>query len=696
MSPSGFQDAGSISLECFERTLYLINQRLQGLVIDSAFIHRSHADGVHTVLAGRGDEARQQSLAYTESISSSGIQASRTILICGPSRQFERLQSCAARDRAIVQELIDRSNAIASSGRVRPLLDLGAIGYSGPSFRPEAAGRDELQGRRVTMETDNDTRNEHCYRCLGFTYDDWMNANSPLTPQQRRILDSDAIATRPLRIVGPAGSGKTLLMQLLALKYIESARTGSNKIRVLYVTHNSAMAEKIRERFGILDARNFLKEEGRSLCVSTLSIYGIDELELQHANVIDNDAYQTKIFQLEQVKDAIRRSLGEHEMEVAKSQILKQVSRDDALFQLFARLVMNEISVAIKGHGLTQDRKRYVEAERSLSRLHGLLDAAERGIIWESFQHYHNAVFEQYEVLDTDDIALSLLGRLRTPIWELKRRDLGFDAVFVDEAQLFNENERRVFPLLTRGTLPHVPIVLALDMAQELQAMSSAGFASLGIRDITSESLPSIHRSSRQIIDLAFFIIQRTTDLFGPDFPDFSGATAQSGTESGAEQAIVPAIVKSSAESRNMGKFVLRQIRNLRSKNVQQIAVICHADKYWPDLERELQQGQLPEYRVLLQRGDRLPTVGALNVLTRPAHVGGQEFDAVIAVGLEQGLVPHAVTGNSALSSALEQQAFREMYLSFTRARKYLLIPISHDASATRILQEAANAGLIM
>jgi hypothetical protein len=148
--------------------------------------------------------------------------------------------------------------------------------------------------------------------------------------------------------------------------------------------------------------------------------------------------------------------------------------------------------------------------------------------LFDVFEQYQFKVFETLEVLDCDDIALSLLARLHTPIWEMKRRKGGCDWIFVDEAQLFNENERRLFPLLTRGTLPYVPAVLAMDEAQQVRSTSMPGLGLLGFDTVASETLHAIHRSSPAIIRLAFHVIQRTTDLFGPDFPDFTVASRSS------------------------------------------------------------------------------------------------------------------------------------------------------------------------
>ena len=81
--------------------------------------------------------------------------------------------------------------------------------------------------------------------------------------------------------------------------------------------------------------------------------------------------------------------------------------------------------------------------------------------------------------------------------------------------------------------------------------------------------------------------------------------------------------------------------------------------------------------------------------LTRPAYVGGQEFDAVILVGLEQGVVPPRVVGNDALAVAVEQATLRELYVSITRARYQVLVVLSVGTTLTSILQDAVIAGFL-
>ncbi|MDR3720620.1 MAG: hypothetical protein P4L00_03405, partial [Candidatus Acidoferrales bacterium] len=148
-------------------------------------------------------------------------------------------------------------------------------------------------------------------------------------------------------------------------------------------------------------------------------------------------------------------------------------------------------------------------SERRLSRLHGILNHDERNVLFDVFEAYRSEVFESYEMFDTDDLAVSLTARLTTPLWAMQRRKLGYDYVFVDETQLFNENERRIFPLLTRGNTSHVPVVLALDEAQQTRGVASAGLGLLGFDQLSDEALQSVHRSTHSILRLAFFVIQR-------------------------------------------------------------------------------------------------------------------------------------------------------------------------------------------
>jgi superfamily I DNA/RNA helicase len=685
-----------ISREVLERCLYIVSQRLQGLLIEGAFIHRSWPNGAHTCLAGRGTEARHVSIAYVERDVADGPTVLHAILCVGPEFDFSKLSAEVVRRAEALTTLLPAARKLYDPSRKKRSLSPEQL----PRLRQALAGYVEVTARpsefaKISIATGDQPISERdSYRTSGWTYRQWIAADSPLSPIQRRILFSDAINRHPVRIMGPGGSGKTLLMQLLALRRLESAAEARQPARVLYLVHNAKMAETVRHRFSVLKGslENLASAE-RVLLVSTLTDYGLTELGLAESQVIDPDAYAAKEFQLETLSGALAETITACPKEVRESQLFQEVNRDPELLRVLTHLIMAEISTAIKGHGLTNDERRYVQSERPLSRLHGVLRPDERKVIFMAFQRYHQTIFDGYGVLDSDDVAISLLGKLRTPIWDLRRREAAFDHVFVDEAQLFNENERRVLPYLTKSTTPYVPVVLALDEAQHLYGQTSAGLATLGIENVASESLSSIHRSSKAIIRLAFFVIQRSTDLFGPDFPDFTGLAAglpedTSPIAKPPRVEIVPEVPK------DYGRSIIRRIRALRKANLWRLAVICMAESYWRPILSEFRQHDLPLH-VLEHRGEKLSPTDPVVVLSRPAHIGGQEFDAVILLGAEQGLTPPRVLDNDALAVAVEQQALRELYLAITRARHQVVVALARGATLTPVLADAVRAGLL-
>jgi hypothetical protein len=684
--------------EVLERAIYIVNQRLRGLLIDAAYFHRKHENGAHTVLAGRGTEARRYSLGYVEQTERDPLGDIHALVCVGPHETWSTLSAGAELDGRLLPRLTSIANSFILSQRIsRPMSSKAftplrtAISY----FESKAAASGIFDNVQVTQA--EPIAGDQRIRTLGFSYEDWIAEHSPLSDTQRRILESNVLDQHPLRVLGPAGSGKTLLMQLLATRIFKEAKSDDRDVRLMYIVHSEAMRDKVVSRFDTLSehtATIYSNLAPPFVFVTTLSEYCRKELGLELEAVLDRDAADAKLFQLEQITEAILKQ--KEKAVTAGSKLLRSIFDRESLLKTFAAMVLVEISVSIKGHGLEGNKRQYVESERNLSRFHGILNQEERSFVFDAFRTYHNEVFEQYGVLDPDDIAISLSGRLRTPVWQLRRRREGFDFVFVDETQLFNENERGVFSLLTRGNTIHVPIALALDEAQSFYSQFSAGFAALGIEEIANETLESIQRSTTAITQLAFFVIQQSIDLFGPEFPEFTKFTNAKGFVEADKHSLAstPRVEFEPTKSHSFAKFVVRMIKDLRKENVRQIAIVCHAEQYWNDLESEFSGSNLP-FQVLKERGERLRLDQPLVILCRPAQVGGQEFDAVVIVGLEHGVVPPDIQGNPALAVALEQQSIREMYLSITRARYRVIFAVAKRANPNVLLQGCANAGLV-
>ncbi|MDC0679708.1 UvrD-helicase domain-containing protein [Sorangium atrum] len=690
-SEYGLMDKPEMIREVLARELQVIDRRLQGLLLDSAWEIRTELDDVSTCIAGGGKAWRKHRIGYVEGDGLADNSTIKGVLIAGPAWEDNAFRTAILRENNTLGALLPCANSLLVNVTKRPTLEFSALTMA-PLLvprSPEPSVNDLVIP--VSLPALESVAPDQVYETLAWTYDDWLSHERQLSSTQRVVLQQDIVERQPVRLVGAAGSGKTLLMMLLSILQLRKAASSKRSLRALYIAHNSAMRDNAASRLHNLGAEEYIESRGpQRLEVRTLFDYAREVLRIPDLLLIDRDADASKRYQRQLTLESIRQVFSNHRADVDDSPLLAQVSSEPELMDLFADLVGDEISVAIKGHGMTtaSDPRQYVESEKRLSRLHGVLTVSERGLMWEVFLRYQEEIAQENGLLDADDLALSLLGRLRTPLWELRRPQEGYDIIFVDEAQLFNENEKRLFPLIAkRGSF--VPMVIALDQAQQTRSLSSAGLGVFGVDDVSNQTLRTVHRCSADVLRLAFYIIQHTTDLFGADFPDFTSDTTSGRHQNGPSPRVQRGADESAAE------IAARCVKELRQRNVRQIAVVCFAARYWNALRDELRSLKEP-LREIEARGQSLPSGGQpLVVLARPDSIGGQEFDAVVCVGLEQGVVPIRVHGNDGLSAALEQQALREMYLAFTRARTELVIVVGRGAAPTSILQAAIRQKLL-
>lgn len=688
----GILSVDEIYNETLERAVAIINFRLQHLNLpDDRFIHRTLGDNLHTCLSGRGD-ARQYSLGWYEDKISVKKGSFHSILISGPSNipGLEAITYALAKSKPYLPKLLESANDLLIKARQRPVLDGKFLEAFKTKLKPPfqeydlPIGDKELDSKKIVREVS--------YSTVDWKFENWVALNSPLTALQREILDSDIILTQPLRIVGAAGTGKSLLMQLLVIRRLKKSEEINESASILYIVHNSEMANSIREKFITLGAEKYLSEEvGQKLIIKTLFEYACEELKLDESLIMDKDASQTKMYQRLAVSECIDEIFKESPEKSNKTDLLKKISESHELRDVFADIVVSEIGIGIKGRDLVGDKRRYVESEKPFTRFHGILTGDEREFVYEIFTKYNDKVNNKSGLLDSDDIAISFLGMLKTPLWGLRRRKLAFDFVFIDETQLFNQNERQIFRFLTKKFDTYLPIVIALDEAQEIRGSSSTGFGMLGIEHLANETLPNVHRCTEEILKLAFFVIQRTTDLFGSDFPDFTTTTTTLVKAKSNINAKPRLIVRSEP---SIGTVIKKEITSLRKKGIRQIAVIIHPERYFKEIVTALTTAK-ENITVAEKRGELIDPKKPITYIARPDLIGGQEFEAVIVVGLEHGLTPPLITGHAGLSEALEQQTLREMYLSFTRAKYSLTIINNKNSSPTGIIQNAIDEKII-
>lgn len=674
----------SIISEVLERSLDVIAHRVDGLIVPPAYEWRTN-DGVNSLISGRGAAAWDHRIVYLEGDVLVDGGRAHIILIEGPAYESTSMRRAIKADYQRIDAVASDILGIVNRAKPRPSLDLSAYPELVVDLPREKLAESEPPPATLTSISSESV-------LASATYDDWIAPSSQLSDGQRRILQSDSSREKPIRIIGAAGSGKTLLMQLMAIKRVKDLESTHRSCKILYLCHNGAMKSKVENSLVDLGAMELLLSESEfRIEVRTLLEYAIDILGGRaEIPVYDLDAQETKKFQNDCVDLALKRAydVWNSDDSVPES-VITRGSGNLEVHKVVSNVLVDEISSVIKAQGLGDDGNRYCNIDRPLSRLHGALNASERAQVHDVYRLYQDILIDEYEVLDVDDIALSVLGRLLTPLWERRRKSVGYDFIFVDEAQLFNENEKRLFPLLTKGSASYVPVVLALDDAQKTKGSVSAGLSALGFGEVENQTLEKVFRCSKPILDLAFFVLQGSTDLFGPDFPDFRAAT-QSRSASGTSRPRW----RAAAPGQNISVAVREVVEERRRQNCRSICVVCHSEQHWPELERQLRDSY-KSIIVLERRGRPLPQGRGVLVLARPDQMGGQEFDAVVCTGLEKGVVPARVDGSAAVTAALEQQALREIYVSVTRARSEVDFVGSSRSAPNATLQAAIESGLV-
>jgi hypothetical protein len=508
---------------------------------------------------------------------------------------------------------------------------------------------------------------------------------------------------------GPAGTGKTLALLLKVVATVRAARLRGVPYHALFLTHSIATRAAIESRLDVIDPvdqfhrQNPLASE-HSVTVTTLQEWCANLLGPSVAEVeyLDRDAAESKNTQLlyidEALDEAIRAHLPTYErlMSPAYVRFLREEDRWGV-----AEMMQHEIAVVIKGRA-EDDLDRYKQLPRLAYGL-PVESAGDKSWTFVVFRSYQRRLSETNQ-FDTDDIVLTALRQLDTPVWRRRRQREGFDGVFVDEAHLFNLNELSLVHFLTR--VPEAPsIAFAVDRSQ---AVGDRGVTTLELEgqllrgaegEVTRMSV--VFRSSPEIISLAQTVTAAGASLF-TNFDDaLVEAEGLSGETDGAlrevpsyrlvptDEALVSAALEEAAG-------LAQGMPNGRSG----VAVVCFDNQLFGRIKQEVLQRKKP-FEVLSRRGDLAAVVRASDtnrhILALAEYVGGLEFDAVVLVGVDEGRVPPLGGRGAPESRHFARYASHNLlYVAITRARYAVRILASAERGLSEVLHPARVSGLLV
>lgn len=515
----------------------------------------------------------------------------------------------------------------------------------------------------------------------GCNFDEWQEY---LTETQRNFIR--APLDSPHRIEGPAGTGKTLSLVLKCIAQLRDARAQGAEHRALFVAHSEATRRAIQSMFdpdllggGLLPPAEF--------SLQTLKVTTLHELcgellryEISDSELLDKDAFESKqsqlLYAVEAMQEALRDDLSSHRPHMSPA-FLEFLEKTDEW--IVAEIFQHEISVMIKGRA-GEDLEKY---KRLPALSYGLpvKNEGDKAFAFLVFNGYQRKLRTSGQ-FDTDDVVLSALQQLDTPIWRRRREREGYDGIYVDETHLFNINELSVFHRLTRR-VDNFPIAYSADISQSLGdrgwSHADIGLAVTGSGPQNAEGsaetrFTAIFRCSPEIVNLAFSVTSSGATLF-TNFDDPLKAAASAFTEAEERKCAQPEYaLLSDDEAMIQEAFrVADQFVEEMSCTRGDVAIVAFGDTLFGELRKAAEESNKP-IELVKHRGDfdvvRRARSSGRYVLSAPDFVGGLEFYGVILVGVDKGRVPPKVSQESFDSANFVSYASHQrLYVAITRAR---------------------------
>jgi superfamily I DNA/RNA helicase len=522
---------------------------------------------------------------------------------------------------------------------------------------------------------------------------DWMNSDSPLTAQQRRVINDKKC---PLRIHGPAGSGKTLVLILKALNLLNIAAANDSPCKILMILHNNEVRNNVRAAIEAIDEGGFLatsKDDKQFLDVETLHGWCMRELRIDTGGLdyaLHADTIASKRKQDELLSNVVNAAV---EQRLPRMGGLLTADLQSHFAGPREKLISNvryEIAIRIKGRGMRNEQQLYVESPLKSFVGRGE-NRQDRYFIFKIAEEYEQEL-QKAGRLDTDDVVLSMQSRLAAPLWNRQRKTAGYDYVFVDETHLFNENERRALPYLTRGSEDNVPIIMAFDEAQSIGGRRVSELEEVGIHNSEQRRLSYVHRSSPQIYRLARDLIERSALVFS-EFSDSESMARMSDRD--LKKCIPPTIMRVDGRS-GISTLAVDMAIQLRTKNYPRIGIITFESKLIDEIAAKFAEKN-KEGQILRERGDSLAGKPFPGIFIMTAeNCGGLEFDAVILAGVDNGQVPpslHNISPEGHLS--VREEACKELYTAVTRARYHVAFVCDRNKGPSEFIRPWIDAGLV-
>jgi|GEM_PF-1547027 len=533
-------------------------------------------------------------------------------------------------------------------------------------------------------------------------YSGWLEK---VTAQQMAFIER--APDHSIRLRGPAGSGKTLTLELKAIREVQAARQRGEVLRTLFVTHSWVLA-------GEVDANiERLSEWGRLDEITVLPLLAVAELLLPpersdaELQLIGEDSLSGKTAQLEQISNVIEHFIAGDWLtfreEVSPSLRDRLEAEDPAELRAFVWDCLIEFGCVLGADGIypgVNAESRYLRLSRAPWMM-PLESAADKRLVLYLYETYLRQLLTEGR-LTPDQLVNDFLNYLETYIWNVRRGRQGYDQIFVDEFHLFNIQERQLLRYLARTGSQYPRIFMALDPRQSpweiYTGMGDTSPSSVpsksedGFGVVSSVDLPTVHRFSPEILALVKHLHWDFPNLdLGADWDiDFANVTSD------AASGPIPKLVHSGSQAAEIVE-IYKALRDLRSGDTSRwhLAVaVVDPDRFpaYKSVADGLAQTAKTKVTIIESREDiEVLQYRRRGIVIGPAeYLAGLQFDAVLIAGL-----PHLSSGHANLGYR-RRRYLSLLYLAMTRASREVRIFVNNDhGGIPEVLAKARSQHLV-
>ncbi len=534
--------------------------------------------------------------------------------------------------------------------------------------------------------------------------DEWYDTR--LTIAQRKFVDHPL--TNSVRLVGPAGTGKTIALVIKCIKELKKSINEGKPKRALFLTNAYDTATSVEDLIQAMEPEvgiELLASDKPSLVVTTLYALADQQMryDLDNLTPVSIDGYEGKSFQADILNDVIEEYKQQGSWIAYKSAcstpFVTYIESDATSMErrFFLWELLNEFACVLDAEGVKSGSERRTNylTEKRKAWMMVLSSQQERKVILDLYDIFRLKLRDM-KAIGSDQMITDFLNHLDSFRWEATREEEGYDLIFVDELHLFNRQERMVFRNLLRLADSEPSVFMAYDAKQsprdtflKLPSLESKQLdlwrdAKLGI--VEKIELVDVFRYTPQIAEAltcidASFPGQNLDD----DWPQYTGISK---TEDG-EIPTVCNMQSTNAVYRDVFKRAKAKQRELGKSG--RVAVLCASNelfsKYFSfSAYRE-------NFASITSRDDATMTIKGTRkfIFSMPEYVAGLQFHTVYLIDVNKDEVPEGAYAAAALRKFVSQ-----VYLGASRAEKVLEIYSSEDhGGISPVISQAVLSGAI-